>query len=124
MENLERDEEREERIAFDVVVDANGPDEVAMGWYYYVAENAHYPFKARCIKELQGSPLKKDESVDVIDISSGEDCDNEIRVLVKLMDRTFGVPLSQLEPEDADEETTQIVGDWHYWVRRGYTFRW
>ncbi len=124
MHRLERDEEREDRIAFDVIPDCHDAEEVAMGWYYYVGENARFPFKARCIKEQNGSPLKQDEQVEVIDISSGEDCESDIRVLVQLMGRTFGVPLDQLEPENVDEETAQIVGDWHYWVGRGYTFRW
>ena len=29
----ERDEEREERISMEIVVDAYGPEEQAMGWY-------------------------------------------------------------------------------------------
>lgn len=123
MERIERDEEIEDRIAFDVVVDANGPDEVVTGWYYYVGENASFPFKAQCIEEKRGSPLKLTESVEVTDIASYENCEGAIHVLVKLMDRTFSVPLAQLKPIDVDDETAQIVGDWHYWVGRGYTFR-
>ncbi|MEM7126384.1 MAG: calcium-binding protein [Chloroflexota bacterium] len=124
MEQIKRNEEIEDRIAFDVVVDAKDADEVAMGWYYYVGENAQFPFRAQCIEEKSGSPLKLNESVNVTDIASGEDCANEIRVLVELMDRTLSVPLAQLKPIDVDKETAQIVDDWHYWVGRGYTFRW
>jgi Calcium binding len=29
-----RDEERERRISMEIVVDAYGPEEQAMGWYY------------------------------------------------------------------------------------------
>jgi hypothetical protein len=37
-------------------------------------------------------------------------------------DRPSGlaVPLSQLEATVADEQTTQAVEDWHYWVEQGY----
>jgi calcium binding protein len=34
----------------------------------------------------------------------------------------LAVPLSQLQPVYADEQTTQAVEDWHYWVSRGYEF--
>ena len=32
------DNAREERIAMEIIVDANGPEEQAMGWYYYLEE--------------------------------------------------------------------------------------
>ena len=51
MTKVEKDKVREERITMEVVVDANGPEEQAMGWYYYLADNLSFPFKARCIME-------------------------------------------------------------------------
>jgi hypothetical protein len=30
-----QNEDREERIAMEIIVDAYGPEEQAMGWYYY-----------------------------------------------------------------------------------------
>ena len=33
-----RDEEREERIYNEAIVDAYGPEEQALGWYYYLEE--------------------------------------------------------------------------------------
>jgi hypothetical protein len=44
-------------------------------------------------------------------------------VLIEWEERTFGVPLAQLAPLDVDEDTTQIIEDWHYWVERGYRLR-
>jgi hypothetical protein len=32
--------------------------------------------------------------------------------------REFGVPLSQLEPVEASDDTEQAVSDWHYWLER------
>jgi hypothetical protein len=32
-----RDPEREHRIRMEIIVDANGPEEQAMGWYYYLS---------------------------------------------------------------------------------------
>jgi len=53
-----KDEEREERIHMEIVVDAYGPEEQAMGWYYYLADTMHYPFSARCIARRVTSPLE------------------------------------------------------------------
>lgn len=44
-----RDEAREERITMEIVVDAYGPEEQAMGWYYYLQDTMQFPFTARCI---------------------------------------------------------------------------
>ena len=35
---------REDRIAFEAIVDANGPEEQAMGWYYYLDDKMTFPF--------------------------------------------------------------------------------
>jgi len=43
-----KDEVREERIVMEVVVDAYGRSERAMGWYYYLDGKMKFPFKARC----------------------------------------------------------------------------
>jgi hypothetical protein len=117
---IEEDEEREHRITFEIIVDAYGPEEQAMGWYYYLEDTMHFPFKASCIKEILASPLKEDEKVEVIGMPSEEDCMHEMFVLVKWMGRDMGVPLAQLSPVDVDSETQQVIEDWHYWVGRGY----
>ena len=44
-----KDEEREERIDMEIVVDAYGPEEQAMGWYYYIADTMKFPFSAKCL---------------------------------------------------------------------------
>ena len=37
------DAEREERITMEIVVDAYGPEEQAMGWYSYLEEKLQFP---------------------------------------------------------------------------------
>ena len=51
MARVTRDEEREERIMMEVVVDAYGPEERAMGWYYYLQDTMQFPFTATCTLE-------------------------------------------------------------------------
>ena len=53
-----KDEAREQRINWEIVVDANGPEEQAMGWYYYLDDTIHFPFSARCVVRRATSPLE------------------------------------------------------------------
>jgi len=43
-------------------------------------------------------------------------------VTIKRNKGKLSVPLMQLDPIDVDTKTKEIVGDWHYWVARGYEF--
>ena len=56
---------REERIRNEAVVDAHGPEEQAMGWYYYLENKLRFPFQAKCIVSKVVSPLRKGETVEV-----------------------------------------------------------
>jgi hypothetical protein len=119
MTRVEKDEAREYRITMEAVVDAYGPEEQAMGWYYYLDDKIHFPFEAQCISERQVSPLKKGEKVTALQMAPEDECMREMFVKIQWADRTFGVPLAQLEPIDVDSETEEAISDWHYWVARG-----
>lgn len=122
MPGVEKDEVREDRIVMEIIVDAYGGEEQAMGWYYYLDDKLNVPFKARCIAERRTSPLKKGEEVQVEGMAPEEECMHEMFVEVRWSGRTLAVPLSQLEPLDIDSETQEAIEDWHYWVARGYQF--
>ena len=119
---LDHDEEREERIYNEAIVDAYGPEEQALGWYYYLEERITFPFKARCIASRKVSPLKVGEVVEVLEMADEADCTSDMIVIIRLGDRTLGVPLAQLEPVAGDSTMVEAIGDWHYWVGRGHTF--
>jgi hypothetical protein len=114
-------QEREDRIHNEIVVDANGREEVVMSWYYYL-QDMIAPFTATCIAERESSPLRKGDEVEVTDMASLDQCQHEMFVLIRWEHkRPLAVPLSQLKPiSDAGELTTQAVQDWHYWVKQGY----
>jgi hypothetical protein len=114
------DEEREERINMEIVVDANGPEEQAMGWYYYLADTMQFPFSARCIARRTISPLEPEDEVEVVGMAPEEECQHEMFVLIQRKSHPLAVPLMQLECIKVDEETHQAIEDWHYWVDRGY----
>jgi len=48
---------REKRIMMEIIVDAYGPEEQSMGWYYYLQEKLQFPFTAICNVKRAISPL-------------------------------------------------------------------
>lgn len=113
---------REHRIAMEVVVDAYGSDERAMGWYYYLDEKLAVPFEARVRTELPSSPLNIGDKVEVLGMAPEQSCEADMLVWVRWPRRKLAVPLSQLVPLIDDEATNEAVADWHYWVSHGYEF--
>jgi hypothetical protein len=78
----------------EAIVDAYNCDERAMGWYYYLHE--------------------------VLGMAPEEECESEMFVWVRQTDARIAVPLGQLQPLSKHQETQEAVGDWLYWVDRGY----
>ncbi len=117
-----KDPIREDRIHNEAIVDAYGPEEKAMSWYYYLENKIRFPFQAKCIVAKLVSPLKKGETVEVRCLAPEDACSTDMLVLIRWQDRNMAAPLSQLAPVDPDESTAEAIGDWHYWVARGYLF--
>ena len=116
----ERDEIREQRIAMEAVVDAYGSSERALGWYYYLDDKVKVPLKGRCRFARPLSILKVKEEVDVLGMAPETECESEMFVWVGRAGARIAVPLAQLRPMSKDQETQEAVGDWLYWVDRGY----
>ncbi|MGI8549191.1 MAG: calcium-binding protein, partial [Dehalococcoidia bacterium] len=120
MAKMPEDAEREERIRMEIIVDAYGPEEQAMGWYYYLEENLQFPYHARCVVQRVTSPLHVGDEIEIVAMAPEDECEREMFVLMPWEQRRLAVPLSQLDGIDVDEETRQALDDWHYWLRRGY----
>ncbi|BAZ02837.1 hypothetical protein NIES37_68500 [Tolypothrix tenuis PCC 7101] len=122
MSQVERDEEREERIDMEAVVDAYDEEERAMGWYYYLEDRISFPFAAKWISRKR--PQGRD--VEAIEMSPEDECLHDMFVEVRYhegdIDDIFSARLSEINPIEVDEETTQAIADWHYWIARGYEF--
>ena len=114
--------DRENRIAFEIVVDAYDQAERAMGWYCYLQDQLQVPFKATCRSARSTSPLEVGVEVEVVGLASEDDCMSEIFVLVRYGKSRLAVPLEQLACHVLDKQTCQAVADWHYWVARGYDY--
>lgn len=124
MSAADSDEDREYRISMEIVVDAYGEDERAMGWYCYLQDKLTFPFIAYCIAERATSPLKAGDEVDILRMAPEAECEHEMFVVMRWERDGLAVPLSQLEVVHADDdgETEQAVGDWLYWSEQGYRF--
>jgi len=104
----------------EAVVDAYDSGERAMGWYYYLDGKMKVPFKARCRFARAISVLRVEEEVEVLGMAPEEECESEMFVWVGRAGERIAVPLAQLRPLSKDQETLEAVGDWLYWVDRGY----
>lgn len=113
---------RERRILQEIVVDAHDEAERAMGWFSDLDDRLQSPFTARCITKRAISPLRVGDEVDVISMAPEAECAREMFVMIRWERDGLGVPLSQLKPLAADDETASAIADWHYWIARGYQF--
>jgi hypothetical protein len=124
MPNIKRDEGREERISMEIVVDAYGAEEQAMGWYYYLEDQLQFPFTAECTQKRAISPLQIGDEVVVIGMPPEDECERELFVTIRWDKGKLGVPLSQLKPiSETPEQTREGGEDWHYWVEMGSGMR-
>ena len=122
MKKPRKDQIREDRIHHEVIVDAYGAEERAMGWFYYLENQLRFPFEARCIAANIVSPLSKGETVQVLRMAPEESCSADMLVLIRWQGRKLAVPLSQLAAIDVDQSTVGAIRDWHYWIAQGYLF--
>ena len=116
----EKDEAREYRINMEAVVDAHDSEERAMGWYYYLDDKIMFPFSAKCIAADKRTPLELGERVKVLDMSGEALCEHDMYVDISWNDKLLAIPLAQVLPEKAGEDTIEAVMDWHYWKAQGY----
>jgi hypothetical protein len=121
MAKLAEDAAREERIMMEVVVDAYDSEERAMGWFYYLQDKIQFPFQAKCLTKRRSSPLAVGKTVKVVMMSESE-CDHEIFVDIEWEEDVLAVPLVQLQPMNAGDDTEEAVADWHYWMAQGREF--
>lgn len=122
MAKRKEDPVREKQIQNEIVVDAYGPEEQAMGWYYYLEDEIRFPFQAKCIVAKAVSPLLRGETVEVQGMAPEEACSGDMLVLIEWQGRTMAVPLTQLQAIKGNKATDEAIADWHYWVAQGYCF--
>ena len=111
---VELEDLREKRITNEVLVDTETDEDRATAWYYYLDGKVTFPFQAT---------LDGDDDVEVISLAVEEDCLDEMKMEVRHSDsfgeEPFTALVMELEPLDADDDTTEAMEDWQYWWERG-----
>jgi len=105
-----KDPIREDRIHDQAIVDAYGPEEQAMSWYYYLDDKIRFPFQAKCIAPKVVSPLRKGDTVEVRRMAPEDACSANMLVLIDWQGRKMAVPLFQLAAIDPDEFSRLLFG--------------
>ena len=125
MANRETDPIRENRIDYDIVVDAYDEEERAMGWYCYLGDKITFPFSAKWKKTNKKTGAIAEKEVKVLDMASAEDCERNMYVEVTYIDKqddTFTAKLSDIEAINPYADTEEALADWQYWVDMDYGF--
>lgn len=126
MSSIEHDENRENRIATEIIVDAEDKEDRAMGWYYYLEETLNCPFMAKWTKKSRKTSTTEEKQVEVLGMAPDDECLKDMYVEVADIngkdDDVYSAKLSEIEAIDADAETKEAIADWHYWLARGYKF--
>jgi hypothetical protein len=122
MATIGKDGVREFRIANKILAAAQEGEEAALAWYYHLEEIFRAPFTARLRAPQSGAPLNEGDTLTVLELADVAACREQIMITADYNGQPFTIPLAHLDPLDADEETTEAVADWHYWLARGYEF--
>ena len=125
MANQETDPSREQRIDYEIVVDAYDEAERAMGWYCLLQDKISFPFLAKWKKTNKKTGAISEKEVEVIDMASADDCESSMYVEVAYIgekDDTFTAKLSDIEAINPDADSEEAIADWKYWVDMGYGF--
>jgi len=85
---------REDRIHNEAIVDTYGPEEQALGWYYYLENKMRFSFQAKCLASKVVSPLRKGEAVEVRRLAPEDACTSDMLVQIRWQGRNLAVPLS------------------------------
>jgi hypothetical protein len=106
------EKERQYRIDYEILVDCYDSYEQASAWYCYAEDHFNSPFTS----SYDGV------EVQVTSLASEEQCEEELMVNILVEGDEIPVLMNAIEPIDADEETTQLLADWKYWLEQGYSF--
>jgi hypothetical protein len=79
------DDDFDQRLEDEIITDAK-PDELWIGWYYYLDDHLRFPFKAQCIAERLTSPLQVGEVVEVRGMPPGDVCEHDMFVNIGWQD--------------------------------------
>jgi len=109
MAKAKTDPVREDRIQNEAIVDAYGPEEQAMGWYYYLQDRINFPFQARCVASMLTSPIRKGETLEVLGMAPEEACDADMLIQIQWHGRRMD-RIAQTNRASAKDRTSVRLG--------------
>lgn len=92
MKKPKKDRIRENRIHNEAIVDTYGPEEQALGRYYYLENQLGFLFQARCIAARVVSRLRRGETVEVLRMAPENACSADMLVLIRWHGRNMPCP--------------------------------
>lgn len=118
---MQEDNERDNRIAMEIIVDCYDSQEQFLGWHSYLENTLKFPFEA----SWKTTPDGKSEKITVIGMGDFDYCLDASDMLVNIEyegDELFE-PLNELfDIKSNDEKTNESIRDWHYWNESGNFF--
>lgn len=108
------DQEREDRIADDILVDCNGDDDVNMSWYYYFRDNLTFPIAAVAKLKKRSGGIEQ-MAVELVSIYSDEPEPMKLGFTVGQSEIVNALDPEDLVSVDTSEENLEALNDWRYW---------
>jgi hypothetical protein len=112
------DEDREERITYEVLVDCYDEYEMRLGWYYYLEGKLEFPFEA-----LWQSGKTSQQTVEVLGMAHEDDCTTDMLVVIKYQEGKLSdelvVPLTEISLQGENSLREDAIADWLYWLDHG-----
>ncbi|MDZ7879496.1 MAG: calcium-binding protein [Saprospiraceae bacterium] len=111
-----KDEEREHRIHYEIIVDAYDEYEQAMGWYYHFAEKLKFPIKAVINLPLRGGKTEK-KTVEIVEVDPKSETNLNLRlgIVEGTSKRVQYISPEQIESVQTTDENVDVLNDWLYW---------
>jgi hypothetical protein len=111
----EHDEEREHRIRNEAIPDAYGEEEVAMSWYYYMADNLEFPIKAKVKLRLRGGKTEE-KTVKIVEVDPKSETSLTLRLGITegKSDRVQYISPEDIVSIQTTEGNLEILNDWLY----------
>ncbi len=109
------DQEREDRIADEIIVDCYHEGEAAISWQIYFADNLEFPIKAVANLRKQGG-IEEQKAVKIVEMASTEG-DNDILLEVCEIGskRIQAISPKKLVSVNTTEENLEVINDWLYY---------
>ncbi len=109
------DNERNNRIEYEIIVDCYNKEEIFTAWHIYLSENLVFPFKAYAPIKKRGQAAEH-LLVEVVEFEEKNEKTPSVGVVTENYSTVIYVPILALtQITEANEQTLTAIEDWQYW---------